>query len=93
VPDKSAIETLDTLSRDTMFYLLDIMDGITGGAFKRGYRIPTAKERIAEWDNLAPEQTDTLRANMGDEWFYKQAAEIETLRGKTDIGVPDAVGV
>jgi hypothetical protein len=35
---------------------------------------------MKEWDGLAAEQIEKLKAVKGEEWVIKQAAEIERLR-------------
>ena len=73
-----------------MHYVFELMDSLTGGAFKRGWREPTAKERVTEWDSLQPDQISQLRERKGDEWFYKEGAAIEKLRTQVNLGVGDA---
>ena len=84
---------MDESGKAAMQYVLKIFDGITGGAFSRGWREPTVPERIQEWDGLPPEMMQTLRDRMGDEWVLKQGAEIEKLRRQTDTGATNAVAV
>ncbi len=77
--------------RAAMIYVLDIMDGLTGGAFQRGYREATAVERIMEWDALTAEQMAMLRERQGDEWLLQQGGAIEKLRKQVDTGAPGNV--
>jgi hypothetical protein len=76
---------LDEQMQRAMLHLFNTYDRVTNGAFRRGYRVMNAAERIAEWDALPPEQKDQLRQTQGDEWFFGQAGEIEKLRRETAI--------
>lgn len=79
---ESPVEKLDSGQRQALSYWMSLMDGFTGGAFKRGYREMTPAERVMEWDNLTPEQMEMLRERKGDEWVLDYGAQIEKLRSK-----------
>lgn len=66
-------------------YVLDVMDKMSGGAFKKGTREATPLERVTEWDALTPEQHTQLEEKMGPDWVMKQGAEIERLRKQVKI--------
>ena len=76
----SAVSELETMSKDAMFYMFQLMDDITGGCFKKGYREATAAERIQEWDQLPGQAFDMLREKKGEDWLADQAAQVERLR-------------
>ena len=52
-----------------------------------GYRPMTARERIAEFDALTPEQRRAIIDKMSMQWYINQAAEVDTLR-EALAGVP-----
>jgi hypothetical protein len=70
----------ERMVRSAMHYWVSVLDETTGGAITRGYREATALERMKEWDGLAAEQIEKLKAVKGEEWVIKQAAEVERLR-------------
>ena len=67
-----------------MFYLFSVMDELTGGAMKRGWRDANKAEQIAEWDALPPEQLQQLRQIKGDAWINSYGAEMERIRKELD---------
>ena len=79
----SHIGEFDLMTREAMGYVRDIMDEITGGCFKKGYRPATAIERVKEWDALTPESTQRLADVKGADWVYRHGSEIERLRKLT----------
>lgn len=81
----SDVGKLDGGMLRAMNYWLTRMDEFTGGAFKRGWREMTPAEQIQEFDSLTPEQIATAKANKGDEWFFKYAAQIEKMRAEVRV--------
>ena len=82
MPDngKTEIMEFDAQTKTSFLLWMDIMNDLTGGAFRRGYRPALDSERIHEWDMLTQEQIQMLRESKGDEWLAKQGAEIDKLR-------------
>lgn len=76
----SDLKDLDLWTREAYMFMFDVMNDMSGGCFKKGYRDATPAERIKEWDALTPDQRAALEQKKGPEWVLEQGAEIERLR-------------
>lgn len=86
LPRQDSILDINTEVKEAFLYWVSVMDEMTGGVFKRGWREASPVERLKEWDALTAEQVATLKQNKGEEWFAQQGAQIEKIRKQLEIG-------
>lgn len=89
---RSRSKDLDRASQEALFYVFNVFDEMTGGAFKRGYREATKPEQLAEWDALPPDQLEMLKQHKGAEWVGNYGAQMERIRKEFD-GVKDGMAL
>ena len=78
--ENDQIKDIANMVKEAYEIWIEVMNGITDGAFNKGYRKSTAIERMQEWDALTPEQLDQLKQTKGNEWLISQGVQIERIR-------------
>ena len=84
---------MDTAAKEAMFYVFEVMDEISGGAMRRGWRDATDAEALAEWDVLPPDALNSLKQSKGEEWVFSYGAKMERIRKSLDGVTADGLAV
>lgn len=83
----------DRSAREAMYYVFEVMDEVSGGAMRKGWREATQAEQLAEWDMLPPEGLEKLKQVKGPEWVYSYGAKMERIRKEMEGMRPNAMAV